>query len=305
MKKLFMDDRQRLRNGWWILVFVAFVALTRVVHAPLLDALKRTGVAEAWRDPLPVAFVLLATWACMRLRRQALSDAGLRMDLRFAREFAWGSALGMASLLAAVGLMMAAGVVQLRLDPARSAGGLAWGLYAFLWAALLEELLFRGFVFQRLLDGIGTGGALWGMAALFAAGHWTNPGMEGAARIVGTVDIGLAAVMLGLAYVRTRSLALPLGLHLGWNWMQGSVLGFNVSGFEHTGWWTPVIDPGAPLLGGGGVGVEGSLFSVAVGVVVIALLWKWKGTSPHGRDARVGVVPVRGRGLDVVPRGTP
>lgn len=285
MNRIFLDDQRRLRNGWWILVFIAFVALTRVVHTPLLGLLKQLHVSEAWREPLPVVFLLLATWACMRLRRQSLSDAGLRPDARFAREFALGGAVGIASLLVVTALMMAAGVVQLQLDPARSVGGVMWGLYVFLWAALLEELLFRGFVFQRLVDGIGVRSALGGMAALFAIAHWSNPGMDGIGRIVASVDIALAAVMLGLAYVRTRSLALPLGLHLGWNWMQGSVLGFNVSGFDHAGWWAPVIDAGSPLLSGGGVGPEGSVFSVGIDLVLIALLWKWKGTAPRSADA--------------------
>ena len=294
MHRVFMDDQHRLRNGWWILVFIAFVAITRALHTPLVGALKQWGVADAWREPLPVAFLLLATWACMRLRRQPLAEVGLRLDARFAREFAWGSALGLTMLAVVTALMMAAGVVTLQLDPARSVGGVMWGLYAFAWAALLEELLFRGFVFQRLVDGIGARGAVAGMAALFAAGHWSNPGMEGAARIIGTVDIALAAVMLGLAWLRTRSLALPLGLHLGWNWAQGSVLGFKVSGHEHVGWWSPVIDAGAPWLSGGGVGAEGSVFSVAVSLAVIALLWRWKGTSPRGQVEAAGVERVRG-----------
>lgn len=292
MKRVFMDEQRRLRNGWWIVVFIAFVAITRAVHSPVVAALKQWGVANAWREPLPVLFLLLATWACMRLRRQPLSQVGLRIDARFVREFAWGSAAGMAMLLAVTALMMAAGVVTLQLDPARSLGSVMWGMYAFAWAALLEELLFRGFVFQRLVDGIGARGALAGMAALFALGHWSNPGMDGVARFVGTVDIALAAVMLGLAYLRTRSLALPLGLHLGWNWMQGSVLGFNVSGFDHAGWWSPVIDAGSPWISGGGVGAEGSVFSVGVSLVVIALLWRWTGSASRGQDRPTGVEPL-------------
>lgn len=279
MKALFLDTRGRLRNGWWILVFIAFVAVTRVVHSPLNALLKASGIDKAWREPWPVVLLLLATWGVLRLRRERLAHVGLRMDGRWMGEFLGGSIAGIAMLLSVVALMAVGGVLRLELDPARSLAAIALGFNAFLWAALLEELLFRGFVFQRVVDGLGVWPAQLGFAALFAAGHWSNPGMEGVARIVGTIDIAVVSILLGLAYLRTRSLALPFGLHLGWNWMQGSVLGFNVSGYEHAGWWAPVVDPASPWLTGGGVGPEGSIFSIGVSLVVIAVLWRWKGTA--------------------------
>lgn len=295
MRAVFLDDRSRLRNGWWILAFIMLVALTRLVHSPVNALLKQSGVSEAWREPLPVVCLLFATWAVTRLRREGLSSVGLRIDARWAHEFAWGGVVGIVMVLGVTGLMAASGVLRLELDPARSLGMVMLGLNAFAWAALLEELLFRGVVFQRLIDGIGMWPAQLVLAALFAAGHWGNPGMDGMARIVGTLDIALAALMFGLAYVRTRSLALPFGLHLGWNWMQGSVLGFNVSGFEHQGWWAPVIEPGAPLLTGGGVGPEGSVFSIATSLVLIGMLWAWKGTAAD--DVASADRPRRGRGM--------
>lgn len=286
MKTILFDTRQqRLRNGWWILIFLAFVLVTRVVHAPLLDALKAAGVGKAWREPLPVLFLLLATWACMRLRRQTLADAGVALDRRRAGEFASGLLVGCIAILLVTGLLIATGSVSLALDPARSAIAVGYGLYAFLMAAALEELLFRGFVFQRLIDGIGVWGAQLGLAALFALAHWSNPEMEGAARLFATIDTALAAIMLGLAYLRTRSLALPLGIHLGWNWMQGSVLGFNVSGFDQAGWLQPTIERSSSWISGGGVGPEGSVFSVVVDLMLIAALWTWRGRAGVAKPA--------------------
>lgn len=128
----------------------------------------------------------------------------------------------------------------------------------FVCAALLEELLFRGFVFQRLIDGIGTGGAQALMAVLFAVGHWGNPGMEGATEFWATLDTILGALVLGFAYLRTSSLALPIGLHFGWNWAQGAVLGFDVSGFNQAGWLAPTILGKPQWLTGGAFGPEAS-----------------------------------------------
>ena len=104
--------------------------------------------------------------------------------------------------------------------------------------------------------------------------------MEGNTQIVAATDLFLSAVMLGLAYLRTRSLALPVGLHLGWNWMQGHVMGFGVSGHDFAGWWHPVFQGKAEWLTGGAFGPESSVFSPVVTLVVIVLLWRWKGSVP-------------------------
>jgi hypothetical protein len=103
--------------------------------------------------------------------------------------------------------------------------------------------------------------------------------MQGTTEIVAVIDIFLAGAMLGLAYLRTRSLALPIGLHLGWNWTQGHVLGFGVSGFDFAGWVKPVFQGKAAWLTGGAFGPESSVFSPVVTLVVIALLWRWKGSA--------------------------
>lgn len=276
MKRIFFDHASRLRNGWWVLIFIAFIATTRLLHSPLVAAMKAAGLHEAWREPLPVLFVLLATWVCLRLRRQPLSSVGLRLDARWWKQLGWGSALGLAAMLLASGVILATGAVRFELDPARSVAALGYALYTFLFAALLEELLFRGFLFQRVIDGIGVWGAQIGFAALFAVAHWENPGMEGVAKLVASLDLALAALMLGLAYVRTGSLALPLGLHLGWNWTQGSLLGFGVSGFDQAGWLQPVFAEHPIWISGGEFGPEASVFGVMVDLLVIGLLWRWR-----------------------------
>lgn len=279
LRKLFFNGDKRLRNGWWVLAFIVFIALTRLVHKPLVDALKASGLHEAWREPLPVLFVLLATWACTRLRREPLSSVGLRLDRRWLTEILVGTGLGIASLALAAAMIGLAGGVHFELDPSRSVGALANGLYVFFFAALLEELLFRGFLFQRLLDGLGVWVTQVSLAALFAFGHWGNPGMEGTTLWLASLDLGLAAVLLGLAYLRTRSLALPIGLHLGWNWAQGQLFGFGVSGHGQHGWLQPVFGGSPTWLSGGEFGPEASVFGVLADLVMIALLWRWKGSA--------------------------
>jgi membrane protease YdiL (CAAX protease family) len=290
LNKLLRNANGQIRNGWWILIFAAIFIASQFVYRPVSKGLQHIGLDKTWLEPLPVVFLLLITWICLRLRRQGgLASVGLSMDAAWLRQLLAGIAFGGVEMLALVALILLAGGVQFELDPARGLAALGLGAWSFAWAALIEELLFRGFVFQRLVDGIGAPLAVAVMAALFALAHWGNPGMEGGTLVAASIDTALGAAMLGLAWLRTGSLALPIGIHFGWNWVQGSVLGFGVSGFAQAGWLHPHLMAKPQWLTGGAFGPEASVFSIVVDVVAIALLWRWKGTS---RAARVTRVPV-------------
>jgi membrane protease YdiL (CAAX protease family) len=278
MRKVFLDAQGKLRNGWWMGVFVAFFVATTLAYTPISRTLQSLGVHKDWLQPLPFLFALFATWACTRLRREPLASVGFRLGRRWALEWLAGLGLGCAAIGAVVALIALAGGVRLELSGDRTVGALAFGFYLMLFVSLLEETLFRGFLFQRLRDGAGLPVAIFVFAVLFALMHEGNPGMSASTRVVAMLDIALASVLLALAYVRTGSLALPVGLHLGWNWMQGSVLGFNVSGMGLPGWWQPVPQAVPDWLGGGAFGPEASIFSVVVDLVLIAALWRWRGT---------------------------
>jgi uncharacterized protein len=278
MKPLFFNANRQLRNGWWILIFIACVAVTRFAYKPVTHGLKDLGLPKLWLEPAPFLFALLATWACTRLRKEPLSSVGFRLDQRWFKEMVVGTLSGVGMALAVVGMICAIGGVRFELDSSRSVGALLVGLYTFLFVALFEETLFRGFIFQRLLDGVGIWPAQIALATLFAVGHWGSPGMQGTTEIVAFADLFLAAVLFGLAYLRTRSLALPIGLHLGWNWTQGHVLGFGVSGYDFAGWLHPVFQGKAEWLTGGAFGPESSIFSPLVTLLMIVFLWRWRGS---------------------------
>jgi membrane protease YdiL (CAAX protease family) len=279
LKAILFDSHRRLRNGWWIVLFIAVFLLSRLAYKPLAQELKGADVPESWLEPLRILFILFVTWVCTRLRREPLSSVGLRLGRRWAAEGGLGALLGSAAILVIVGLIWAVGGVRLELDPARTAGTLVYGLYLFSCVALFEEILFRGFVFQRLIDGAGVWFGQLALALLFASAHWGNPGMDGPTQVIGMLDLALGAVLFGFAYLRTRSLALPVGLHLGWNWAQGHLLGFGASGVDYSGWFRPVFLGLPEWLSGGEFGPESSVFAVVVDVVMIVGLWKWRGTT--------------------------
>ena len=148
-----------------------------MVYTPASRALQALGVAQDSLEPLRFAFLLLVTWVCVRLRKDRLSSIGFVFDRRWARELGVGVVSGLATALLAVAMIWAVGGVRLELDPARSVTTLAYGAFVFLFVALFEETLFRGFVFQRLVDGAGAWVAQLALGLLFATGHWSNPDM--------------------------------------------------------------------------------------------------------------------------------
>ena len=296
LDKLLRNDHGQLRNGWWILVFSAVFLASQWVYHPVSKWLQHLGADHAALSPLPVFFLLLVTWACMRLRRQPLSAIGLRLDAQWLRQVLCGIAFGSAQMLAVTALIYAAGGVRFSLDPAGGLAALTTGAWAFAWAAVLEELLFRGFVFQRLVDGIGPSTALLLMGALFAIGHLGNPGMTGATEVWASIDLALAGILLGLAYLRTGSLALSIGMHFGWNWLQGSWLGFDVSGLDQAGWLLPHLLDRPQWLSGGVFGPEASIFAVLIDAVAILLLWRWKGVA-RDRGQQQAAMPTVGLGV--------
>jgi membrane protease YdiL (CAAX protease family) len=215
LNALFLDPQRRLRNGWWLLAFMALFIGSRQIYTPTVRLLKEAGVAEAWLEPMPFLFVLMVTAICTTLRAESLASVGFRLDRRWFVQFAAGSVAGAASIALIAVIVATTGALSLSLDPARSIAALAHGAWVFLCVALFEEALFRGFAFQRVVAGAGIGVAQVVFALLFAVAHWDNPGMDGWGRTVASVDIALGALLYGLAWWRTGSLALPIGLHFG------------------------------------------------------------------------------------------
>lgn len=130
------------------------------------------------------------------------------------------------------------------------------GLLAWVSGAIAEELIFRGFVFRVLQNACGTWIALVCSSLLFGAMHAFNPGATPWSSISIAVQAGL---LLGLAYTLTQRLWLPIGIHVGWNFAEGTLYGTPVSGLHLSGSLLQSTLHGPQLLTGGRFGVEASI----------------------------------------------
>lgn len=138
-----------------------------------------------------------------------------------------------------------------------------------LGAAVAEETITRGVLFRVSEEGLGTWGALVLSALVFGFGHTFNQGATIWSSVAIAVEAGL---LFGLLFHVTRSLPLCMGLHMGWNFTQGTLWGIPVSGVGDTG-WVVSVRPGPDWLSGGVFGAEASVVAVAIcSAVTLCLL---------------------------------
>ncbi len=133
-----------------------------------------------------------------------------------------------------------------------------------------EELVFRGYWLVNIAEGLSLG---WGVllpALPFALIHLANPN----ASLAAIPGIVAAAVFLGLAYALTRRLWLSIGLHLGWDFFQGTVFGFAVSGTNHFSLIRQTVD-GPEIWTGGAFGPEAGLILVPITIVGVTLVYQY------------------------------
>jgi membrane protease YdiL (CAAX protease family) len=198
-----------------------------------------------------------------------------RDDLRVAgalRPLLFGLAIGLVIFSIVVGIAAALGIYRIT-GEGDSSGLLSALLGPALFAAVSEEMLFRGVLFRWIEEFGGSWVALLVTSAFFGAVHLTTPN----ASIVAAVGIAFeAGVLLGGAYMLTRSLWLPMGIHAAWNFTQGEIFDIPVSGTSVHGLLTARLS-GSPLLTGNGFGLEASPIAMivataaGVGLVVLAV----------------------------------
>ena len=146
---------------------------------------------------------------------------------------------------------------------------LAIGVLLLLPGAAVEEMLFRGVLFRLVEEWAGSWVGIAASAVLFGAAHAANPG----ATWISTVAIALeAGVLLAAAYIVTRTLWFPIGLHFGWNVFEGPIYGTQVSGGHLVGSVLAGHVSGPIWLSGGTFGPEAGVPAIVTCVIAAAIL---------------------------------
>ena len=139
-------------------------------------------------------------------------------------------------------------------------------LVLMIMVALAEELVFRGYILRNLLRFMRPYVALLLSALVFAIFHAANPG----ASWLPMLNVFLAGCLLGIRYIFNRGLWFGICLHFCWNFLQGPVLGYAVSGLTLPSFCSAEFGNNT-LLTGGEFGIEGSVITTATLILLVLL----------------------------------
>lgn len=214
--------------------------------------------------------VLTAAVIMLRLERRPFSDLGLSVK-GHAKGLWYGFLMAVLLYLVGFGLSLVMGEVEVsgfQFRPLDLLGALLF----FGLVALFEEILMRGYILGHLLHTrLNKFLSLFISAALFAFLHIFNPEIA----FLPMINLVLAGMLLGASYLYTRNLCFPLSLHFFWNWIQGPVLGYQVSGNNFMSTMLKLHMPEENVLNGGAFGFEGSLICTVLMIVCTILIVWW------------------------------
>lgn len=305
---------RRLRTGWRLL-FQA-LGMTLLALAPViligesLTALNRHGAFPPMSPevfdkavnlivgPVFTLLVIASVWLAGRwLDRRRWADFGLHLKRRWWSDLALGFALGALLMSCIFGVEYAAGWITLsgRWRVASPELPLSLALVFSAVKALCvgnyEEFLARGYQLKNLAEGFNGWWRCTPRRAICLSALATSlifgllhAGNENATAL-STLGLCVNGLLLAEGYVLTGELALPIGLHIGWNLFEGSVFGFPVSGERESAAWLALEQGGPAWLTGGAFGPEGGLVGIAAMGLGMALICAWV----RVRDGKVGL----------------
>jgi membrane protease YdiL (CAAX protease family) len=283
MRRLFLSPTEtRLRAGWRLLIqSVVYLLLAFCIGAELLIPYSFLGGKDLNGVPYMLAsevielFAITASVFLARrlLDRRSIASLGLQLEWRLLLDLLVGLAISFVMMgliylgMYRMGWIHFEGFAWQSQPPLTVLANFLLILFIFIVVGWNEELLSRGYHLQTLASGLNL---TWGVilsSAVFGLLHIFNPN----ATWISVVGIFLAGLFLAYAYLRTQRLWLSIGLHIGWNFYEGVVFGFPVSGLAVYP-LTRITVSGPSLWTGGAFGPEAGLVvlpALAVGVGLV------------------------------------
>ena len=287
LRRIFYNDAERRLRAPWRLGLQ--LALLSAVGVPLYLLFGPLALHPFWSPVLFLVKALVVVFslvvAARFLDHRRFRDLGLRLNRRWFLDFGFGFFLG-ALLMAGIFLVeRAAGWIEVTstfqsTGPLPFAVSVLFMLVVFGLVGFYEEAFSRGYGLKNLAEGLnlsflGPRRAVmlaWVLSSLFfGIGHAMNPH----ASWVSTLGVTAAGLLLGLGYVLTGRLGISIGLHFSWNFFQGNVFGFPVSGRDFGVSFLGVSQGGPGIWTGGAFGPEAGLlgFSACLLGGLLVLVW--------------------------------
>lgn len=284
--RLFLAPDRRLRPSWRFGLSLVVVVFTVGISGALTYFAMAKGVrgyaAEVIFRSALLGIQLIGfgvmLYALDRVRGYVLGPMGLEFNRTALRESLGGTVLGAGMVVVSVAAMALVGRVEFHWvgHGARVIFPILVVVYVTAVAAMAEEVAFRGYPFQRLVEGIGPAGGIVVLSVFFGAIHLGNPHAS-IWGFLNTIEIG---ALLSVAYLRTRSLWMPWGIHFGWNLTLGMGFGLPVSGINDFAVAVQGAAEGPAWLTGGSYGIEASLTGSMVILLAFFVLLRMTAPQP-------------------------
>lgn len=277
-------DEQRLRAGWRIILqFILFMVLTFGIMIGKNMLIEES--LKIYNALLMGLAGIISVWTAARLwDKRRLKDYGLNYDRRWIKELAFGLALGCIGMSVIFLVEWLAGWVEITgygWERSSTIPYPFWILSFFISMIIIgfyEELIFRGYQIVNLIEGFYSDKTDIHRAVLIAVSisslifgllHAGNPN----ATIISTINIVFAGIMLAIPFLVTGRLGISVGIHISWNFVQGGLLGFAVSGTPFRGSLIQIRQKGADYLTGGSFGPEAGLLGIMGMLIILAIFW--------------------------------
>ncbi|MBU1099218.1 MAG: CPBP family intramembrane metalloprotease [Bacteroidetes bacterium] len=285
--------RAMVRIPIFLILFVFAMVIQRLAITPLMDLFVYYRIIGT---PLSFALILGLLWLMAKIiDRRKMSGYGLEWNARWIKDLFFGLLLGIILISFVFFLELALGWVEIKdtffvMEDRSFWPMMILSILLYIHVGFYEEATSRGYLLKNLAEGVNfkkTGPmfavifALLFTSFLFGLGHANNPNST----FVAWWNIVIIGALLAYTFVITKSLAISIGVHISWNFFQGCVYGFPVSGNLTQSSFLEINQLGDPLWTGGSFGPEAGLVIYFVAVIWLILLHIWlKYTSAKKED---------------------
>ncbi len=256
----------------WVLLLIASFVLALLMYAGAQMAGDISAIDWVnWIIAIAVSAAMIALYAVFVQWFEKHPARDIPRS-KLVGDTAKGLAVGAGFMAAVVLVMMAFGLYRITGAGTDRPLAIISAFFLFLYVGVGEEILFRGVLFRWIDEKWGFVAALTVSALLFGAMHYGQPGATWWSSLAIAIEAGL---LLGAAYKYSGTLWLPIGIHWAWNFVQGNVFGFQVSGGDAGKSLLQATVNGPDCLTGGAFGAEASIITVILGLgLSVWYLWR-------------------------------
>ena len=253
-----------------ILIALAFLLPVLVINAAIVF-LVIENLPEPWAGWVDIGryavtfFALLYVWRryCAIIEKRDAYELSGRGSIP---EFLLGVLIAVSIVGTTVLVLYLSGIYSI--DHRNGIQVLVWSFGVYMSGSLMQELIARLIIFRLTEEWLGTWVAIVVSAVAFGVAHAANPNQTA----MSTFTLVITSFVFIGPFLLTRRVWMVLGVHFGWNFIQTGIFGMSNSGIPIPGWITPSID-GPVWLTGGAVGIENSVLTVGLALLVSVILF--------------------------------